>query len=340
MSCERLPSRIDLLHLSQPQDPPLLTHPQVAAPSLRSETLFGLPTYQANSSYAAFDFGPMEEFAVTEKTTLGISSVHPKFSLEPFRPPPSSSPSPQDTPGPSDQRSESPNNLVEDSPRPNTSMRHRTISQSHAHPRTHRKGIGGKMALFETPHLSPPGVSGIPSLTSRLGLARHADSPLYDNLGPGSSPPNGGILNTGHDRPYRFSFYSNVLAATIHARSLSELPAEGQSFEDLFSGNHPAEGGTKAAPRDADPKAATPGFAANRSHVSDGYNTASNKNLPRRYNQKLPGGPAGSDQPGESDINTWCLDVLSPTDEEMKLLSKARSVDSFHFITQLLTLVV
>ncbi|EJU06317.1 hypothetical protein DACRYDRAFT_60993, partial [Dacryopinax primogenitus] len=40
----------------------------------------------------------------------------------------------------------------------------------------------------------------------------------------------------GHDRPYRFSFYSNALPAVIHARSLSELPAEGQSFDELFSG--------------------------------------------------------------------------------------------------------
>ena len=43
----------------------------------------------------------------------------------------------------------------------------------------------------------------------------------------------------GHDRPYRFSFYSNALNATIHARTLSELPSEGQSFEDLFTGISP-----------------------------------------------------------------------------------------------------
>ncbi|KIM75035.1 hypothetical protein PILCRDRAFT_79511 [Piloderma croceum F 1598] len=52
----------------------------------------------------------------------------------------------------------------------------------------------------------------------------------------------GGIINTGHDRPYRFSFYSNALSATIHARSISELPAEGQSFEDLFNGDHSKNG--------------------------------------------------------------------------------------------------
>ncbi|KWU46496.1 cora-domain-containing protein [Rhodotorula sp. JG-1b] len=39
---------------------------------------------------------------------------------------------------------------------------------------------------------------------------------------------------TGGARPYRFSFYSNSLPTTIHARSLAELPAEGQTFEELF----------------------------------------------------------------------------------------------------------
>jgi hypothetical protein len=82
-------------------------------------------------------------------------------------------------------------------------------------------------------------------------------SPLQVHRGDGIS----GILNTGHDRPFRFSFYSNSFAATIHSRSLNELPADGQSFRDLFSGT-----------------------------------------------------------------SAWWLDVTSPTEEEMKMLSEVFSI--------------
>lgn len=115
------------------------------------------------------------------------------------------------------------------------------------------KGIGGKIALFEN------------STTS------------YDNVifsgtsGPGLAPT--GILNMGHDRPYRFSFYSNSLPTAIHARSLDELPADGQTFEQLF------------------PSIDSPSASSN-----------------------------------DSDDTTWWLDILNPTDEEMKTLSKVFSI--------------
>ncbi|KAH9959833.1 hypothetical protein BC827DRAFT_1134096 [Russula dissimulans] len=86
----------------------------------------------------------------------------------------------------------------------------------------------------------------------------------------------------GHDRPYRFSFYSNALSATIHARTLSELPADGQSFEDLFTG------------------VGAQGESGGGMHKNFGKT-----------------GPEG---------HTWWLDVLSPTDEEMKMLSKVFGV--------------
>ena len=340
----RDPSRIDLaMHLSQNHAPSLGAHLQAANQSMNAEPMFGLPTYQANVSYAAFDFSPMEEFATVEKASLGLSSSPTKFSIEPLRslhPAIPSTPS-QDAPENSTRRTESLMDQPENSPRPSTSGRHRTLSQSHPHPRTHRKGIGGKMALFETPHLSSLGVAGIPSLTSRLGLGRQNDSSIYNTLVPGSAPPNGGILNTGHDRPYRFSFYSNALAATIHARSLTELPAEGQSFEDLFAGNHTPEDTLKAeATRDADRKSTTSAaFAANRPYAGDGHsndnfnNNVKNRHSVQKVDQKsgllVPGPPpggGGNRSPENSDFNTWWLDVTSPTDEEMKVLSKASPV--------------
>lgn len=302
----RYPSRIGFdMHLSEGHDPGLIVHPQPGSPSMNAaEPLFGLPSYQQNASSATFDFTIMEEFATMEKANLGLSTGT-RFSLDTFRP---SAPFPikqRDTPAVSDQRDEPITEQPEESSRIATG-RHRAISQSNSHPRSHRKGIGGKMALFETPHLSP----GFPSLPARLGLglSRHPGSPVYDS----STAPQGGILHTGHDRPYRFSFYSNALAATIHARSLCELPAEGQTFEDLFTGDHPHD------------------IPLRHSVIRD---TGNGIKTPRRSDQKSVNAAHGGPQGGNgkrnfetSDDNTWWLDVTSPTEDEMKMLSKVFSI--------------
>ncbi|KZV68127.1 cora-domain-containing protein [Peniophora sp. CONT] len=142
------------------------------------------------------------------------------------------------------------------------------------------------MALFES------GASGAPA-TSAPHLSHLAPSgPVmsalssFENLPAAvvSTPGVGAGGNGGHDRPYRFSFYSNALSATIHSRSLSELPAEDQTFEDMFSGSL-GKGGNGIGP--AGPN--IPSYA--------------------RIN-------------GDGEGHTWWLDVLSPTDEEMKLLSQ------------------
>lgn len=105
----------------------------------------------------------------------------------------------------------------------------------------------------------------------------------------------------GNERPYRFSFYSNTLSATIHARTLSELPAEGQSFDDLFHGSN--LGGEERAPEGQ----------------GGGNNTGRPNALPDLMN-----GLRDSKTVNEFGVDpcTWWLDVTSPTDEEMKLLSK------------------
>ncbi|KAG5649254.1 hypothetical protein H0H81_005089, partial [Sphagnurus paluster] len=237
-------SRIDLnMLIDHAHDPSLITHAATTVREPTNESLFGLPTYQANLSRSEFDFSPMEEFAAAEKATLDLSPTT-KFSLDALRPPrrPTLPPTErsQSEAGPSVLTPRSPafesqgGHQSEDVPRPSLSgARQRKLSLSNPHPRTHRKGLAGKMALFEAPHeSSTSGVAAIPSRIS-VGLGRPQPN-MYDPVLP--QPSLGGILTTGHDRPYRFSFYSNALAATIHARSLSELPADGQTFEQLFSG--------------------------------------------------------------------------------------------------------
>ncbi|EJD01565.1 cora-domain-containing protein [Fomitiporia mediterranea MF3/22] len=135
------------------------------------------------------------------------------------------------------------------------------------------------MALFEGTSGAPPPSFGIPGSNA---LGRYSTVPTWEHV-PGSAGPGGPsrlpppLYNqTGHERPYRFSFYSNKLSATIHARSLSELPAEGQSFEDLFTGDN--------------------------------------------------GNGNGMHNLNDDELSAWWLDVMSPTDEEMKLLSKVFSI--------------
>jgi magnesium transporter len=181
-------------------------------------------------------------------------------------------------------------------------MRERKLSQSNALPRRHG---GGKMALFE-------GIPGAPPASLAAGLAPPLSVvPSFADL---SSEGNG----VGHDRPYRFSFYSNALGATIHARSLSELPADGQSFEDMFAGvggavQSPAGPERRPGPHRTSSQLTTPFVRTPREDAK----LSQNGNGSEVFKSLVAPDPEG---------HTWWLDVLSPTDEEMKMLSKVRRV--------------
>ena len=185
----------------------------------------------------------------------------------------------------------------------------------------------GKLALFE----------GIGSLSTNAEgetettPARFKAPRQPKNLGNGQS---GGFVPfsdsaPGHDRPYRFSFYSNALPVTIHARSLAELPAEGQSFQDLFTGKNnqgiPESRGTGATASGTATPVPKPDIDvtpnAKVSLLAKSANAASTQGLGQKAN--VPGGaPTGGMGDDGAEVPTWWLDVLSPTDEEMRLLSK------------------
>ncbi|KAG5650119.1 hypothetical protein H0H81_000616, partial [Sphagnurus paluster] len=305
-------SRIDLnMLLDHAHDPSLITHAAKTVREPTNESLFGLPTYQANLLRLEFDFSPMEEFAAAEKAALDLSQTT-KFSLDALRPPrrlPTTERSRSEA-GPSilTQRTLTFESQVgqqsEDVLRPSLSgARQRKLSHSNPHPRTHRKGLAGKMALFEAPHDSSN--SGLSAMASRLsvGLGRHQPN-MYGHVLPETS-----ITTTGHDRPYRFSFYSNALAATIHARSLSELPADGQTFEQLFGGmNHDNSanshsGSGQPAHRDKDASPASLGASPNG--FGGGTNGAHRMSNPH-LEDKRPGDSTAIH--GDSDDRTWWLD--------------------------------
>lgn len=304
-----------------------------------SSSMQGLPRYQISSPRSIFDFAPLENFAVEEKESLGLTSASPptirirkerrgegQATLSPagsaaFDLPAGTTPVPR-RPG----------------------ARQRKLSESAPLPRPHRRG---KVALFEN-QVNEPG-SGIPTRLLSSGTGQLSVVPSSEDVSgmfyQYSSPPPtgiGGVASPGHDRPYRFSFYSNALSATIHARSLCELPAEGQSFEELFSG---LRSPTSAVKR-GDATGGPPSFAApvpltpSRPTVftSNGQRTPSSvEGVPTNYRNGAFGRPAERGDSGRPDrsgpgtttdaeANTWWLDILSPTDEEMKVLSKVTTL--------------
>ncbi|KAH7916212.1 cora-domain-containing protein [Hygrophoropsis aurantiaca] len=164
------------------------------------------------------------------------------------------------------------------------------------------------MALFENTPSDPPPLSAIPSAENINAAPPYlSTSPYLPTQSQPRSPPFAQAQSQSHARPYRFSFYSNALSATIHARSLSELPADGQSFEELFNGVGGAGGGAPGMPKTPDPGVDSQGYFG---QPSDAGTSTANKSNKLGY----------PDDGAEG--NTWWLDVQSPTDEEMKVLSK------------------
>lgn len=333
------PIDLRMQHLDQTHDPALLTTMGSEYRPIRDEALVsmpGLPVYQANASRSTFAFTHLEVFAAQEKTELGISSptdTHgPAFRLR----------HPSFAPNGGPELVTSPSGGISsfDAAFDSTyrgNVRQRKLSQSSPVPRQSRKGARGKMALFEN-HGGDPNFT-LPSRLMGHGQLSTIQSTDNVTINQYNAAGMGGIMTPGHDRPYRFSFYSNALSATIHARSLSELPADGQSFEDLFTGLAPPD-----RPRDAksgsapvavppphqgaasaqDTSKRPPDFASpshNGSHQNGGFHGRPEKGS--AGNTSPPNGLRGG---GELEGNTWWLDVLSPTDEEMKVLSKVFSI--------------
>ncbi|GAA5927017.1 hypothetical protein JCM10213_005554 [Rhodosporidiobolus nylandii] len=162
----------------------------------------------------------------------------------------------------------------------------------------------------------------------------------------------GGNVRPAGPRPYRFSFYSNALPSTIHARSLAEIPAEGQSFEELFVGRRPFSaspgeeeetGPITSVGLDARlaelrvPEHARGGAGTGASTPATGGSPRTSAGTRAGNTNAFPAGIAaaasalrGGERPraalmrtdDDAEANTWWLDVMCPTDAEMKVLSK------------------
>jgi len=248
-----------------------------------------LPMYRPMSMQPRWDFAAMEEFAKAEKTRLGTRTPQASFPIPTCRPHPS-----EEVEG-DVADADATISISTGFTLPPRRTRERKLSSSNAG-NTRR----GKMALFEQ---TINNSSGRPPLSTQISIPEIPEG----NLPPSSE--NLPARTGGHDGPYRFSFYSNALSQTIHSRSLSELPADGQSFEELFTGTLPPE------LRSSVPQSSSTSPGMNGNGSSNGAPT--DFDIRMGLENQMKKGNGGPD----SETATWWLDVTSPTDEEMKMLS-------------------
>jgi magnesium transporter len=138
--------------------------------------------------------------------------------------------------------------------------------------------------------------------------AKKLPEPVY--VGGRLRPPIGPPWHKNEDEsPYRFTYFNEDLPATIHSHTISELLQPGQSFNDLF---RPEPRVLDDSSGDDTPQP-TSKSRRTESRASDGYESR-NDLTPPEPSQSLP--KLGS-RP------TFWLDVLKPTEAEMRIISKA-----------------
>ncbi|KAF2835156.1 cora-domain-containing protein [Patellaria atrata CBS 101060] len=127
------------------------------------------------------------------------------------------------------------------------------------------------------------------------------------------------------DAPYRFTYFSDELEDTIHSSTISELPSEDMTFKDLFIPEPPLLSDSDSDSeddngRDASSVRSSRAITAER-QSSSGEQTGRNTPVP------ITEAPAPKQkQKRYGPVPTWWLDVLSPTDAEMRVLSKAFNI--------------
>jgi magnesium transporter len=152
------------------------------------------------------------------------------------------------------------------------------------------------------------------------------------------------------DAPYRFTYFNDEFENTIHSQTISELVQPGQTFKNLFIPDPPIiEDSTDGETDDEEDmmpltrdttmdRASLNGHSRTATmtsgkldtkHPSSGEETRSN--TPRRSPTPTPG-HTPTPKPDQERTKRYgprpafWLDVLSPTDTEMKIISKAFSI--------------
>lgn len=148
-------------------------------------------------------------------------------------------------------------------------------------------------------------------------------------------PPKNEWHRVPEDAPYRFTYFNEEIPSTIHSQTISELLQPEQSFEELFKPNPPElsdwssdEEPTSPREHHNDRNALSPN---NQSQVGTRHSSVLGENIttsPVPRTEETSGEVTPSPPPKEREKRygsrpTFWLDVLSPTEAEMRVISKA-----------------
>ncbi len=148
-------------------------------------------------------------------------------------------------------------------------------------------------------------------------------------------PQKNGWHRAEEDAPYRFTYFNEEFPSTIHSQTISELLQPGQTFRDLFIPEPPEisddssdeEGPTSLESNDRSKQGVSlSGSSTQGTRISEEIGSdPSNRPSPERTRSAtpLPLGDQLKETPKPHGTRpTFWLDVLSPTESEMRVLSK------------------
>ncbi|CAE7000059.1 hypothetical protein P3342_001133 [Pyrenophora teres f. teres] len=130
------------------------------------------------------------------------------------------------------------------------------------------------------------------------------------------------------DAPYRFTYFNETFDNTIHSQSISELLQPGQNFRNLFVPDPPVLDDDSDSESDVEDdmlhsgtnghtsRATTRSTSKGESKISSGEQTRSTTPRP------APCKPSEEKPKRYGPRPAWWLDVMSPTETEMKVISK------------------
>lgn len=147
-------------------------------------------------------------------------------------------------------------------------------------------------------------------------------------------PQKHGWHRATEDAPYRFTYFNEEFENTIHSETISELLQPGQDFRELFIPDPPELSDESS---DEDDIMSHQGTANGRNEMSPRsqsrlgtrHSSTIGEKGPSSANNSGDATPSQSNVPGRDEKQkrygerpTWWLDVLCPTETEMRVISK------------------
>ena len=151
-------------------------------------------------------------------------------------------------------------------------------------------------------------------------------------------PNKGGWHRTEEDAPYRFTYFNEEFASTIHSQTISELLQPGQTFREFFIPDPPVLSDESSDENEELELPLQESRDGNQHNIHQGWSANGEKVPPREASAlgenkaetrsvsgdatPLHGPETGGKMKRFGGRPTFWLDVLSPTDAEMRVLSK------------------